>query len=204
MIINFDDLYTKYDLDIAGVVHVGAHYGEEIPEYLDKGVPRVICFEPVAENFAVLKERWGEDPHVFLFNYALGNKEEVVHIYLSSNDKQSSSVLMPSYHLLDHPDVIFEEVEIVNMQKMNSFADTIKGCNFLSIDVQGYEYEVLEGANEILPSIDYLYLEVNRDETYEGNKLIEDIDALVAPYGFKRLETAWAARTWGDAFYAKR
>ena len=44
------------------------------------------------------------------------------------------------------------------------------------MDVQGYELEVLKGATETLKHVDYVYCEVNRDEVYEGNAYVEEID----------------------------
>ena len=29
MLLNFDTLYTKYDLKIKGVLHIGSHFGQE-------------------------------------------------------------------------------------------------------------------------------------------------------------------------------
>jgi hypothetical protein len=39
--------------------------------------------------------------------------------------------------------------------------------NFINMDVQGYELEVLKGGAETLNHVDYVYCEVNRDEVYE-------------------------------------
>jgi hypothetical protein len=54
-----------------------------------------------------------------------------------------------------------------------------------------------------LNNVDYVYLEVNRGQTYENNKMIEDIDDLLESYKFLRVKTEWVGRTWGDAFYIK-
>jgi FkbM family methyltransferase len=199
VILDLPYVTEKYRLDIRGVIHVGAHYGEEIDTYVALGIPRIVCFEPLAENFAVLQARHGSE--ATLFNYALGAEATVVEMFLSSNEKQSSSVLKPADHLRDHPGVTFSGTERVRMRTLDSFKDELAGCNLLSIDVQGYEFEVLVGGSAVLSQIDYLYLEVNRGETYEGNRLVSDLDDLLSDY--RRIETAWAARTWGDALYVR-
>ena len=72
------------------------------------------------------------------------------------------------------------------------------------MDVQGYELEVLKGAKETLCHIDYVYCEVNRNEIYENNALIEEIDAYLSFYGMTRIETSWWPDSdWGDAFYMR-
>jgi hypothetical protein len=75
--------------------------------------------------------------------------------------------------------------------------------NFINMDVQGYELEVLKGAENTLKYIDYVYCEVNRDEVYENNAYIEQIDDFLGKYNMKRVETDWSGNIWGDAFYVK-
>tara|TARA_B100000965_G_scaffold362182_1_gene344050 strand:- start:137 stop:385 length:249 start_codon:yes stop_codon:yes gene_type:complete len=73
----------------------------------------------------------------------------------------------------------------------------------INMDVQGYELEVLKGATETLKNINYVYCEVNRDEVYENNAYVEEIDEFLAGYGMERVETNWAGDIWGDALYIR-
>ncbi|HIF03461.1 MAG TPA: FkbM family methyltransferase, partial [Nitrospinaceae bacterium] len=75
--------------------------------------------------------------------------------------------------------------------------------NFLNIDVQGYELEVLKGVGDKLNQIQLIIAEVNRDEMYEGCPMIEDIDSHVAGFGFERLTVHWQSQSWGDALYVR-
>ena len=34
MLISFSNLKMKYDMNIKGIIHIGAHYGEEIVDYI--------------------------------------------------------------------------------------------------------------------------------------------------------------------------
>ena len=34
MLLSFNDLYQKYDMKVSGVLHVGAHHGQEVKEYV--------------------------------------------------------------------------------------------------------------------------------------------------------------------------
>jgi hypothetical protein len=72
------------------------------------------------------------------------------------------------------------------------------------MDVQGYELEVLKGATETLKRVDYVYCEVNRDEVYEGNAYVEELDEFLSSYGMERVETSWEGQIWGDALYIKK
>ena len=51
--------------------------------------------------------------------------------------------------------------------------------------------------------VDYVYCEVNRDEVYENNAYIEELDEFLSNYDMKRVETDWAGQIWGDALYIK-
>lgn len=186
-------------MKIAGIVHVGAHYGDEIPEYLLSNVKNIICFEPLKRNLDILNKKASD--FVKVFPFALGNEEKNVVMYISSNKAKSSSVLKPKKHLIRHPRTKFIDTEEVSMKKLISFKDKIRGCNYLCLDVQGYEYEVLLGGEDLIKQFDYMYIEVNRDETYENNHLITDIDILLFKYHFLRVETNWEGDIWGNALY---
>ena len=77
--------------------------------------------------------------------------------------------------------------------------------NFINMDVQGGELNVLLGASKTLQHIDYIMTEVNRDELYKNCALIEDIDYFLSKYNFKRVEEVWDRDNpvWGDALYIK-
>ena len=75
--------------------------------------------------------------------------------------------------------------------------------NFNNMDVQGFELEVLKGGTKVLEQVNYVYCEVNRDEVYENNAYVEEIDEFLAQYGMERMERDWAGDIWGDALYIK-
>ena len=47
MLISFPSIFRKYNMNIKGIVHIGAHYGEEIQSYIDCGIQNVVVFEPL-------------------------------------------------------------------------------------------------------------------------------------------------------------
>jgi FkbM family methyltransferase len=204
MLISFTQLRKKYNMNITGIIHIGAHYGEEIHEYIRNGIQDIVVFEPLSKNFDILSERMGDvNGNIQGHQVALGNENKIVTMYLSSNDQQSSSILKPKDHLTEHPYVSFEGTEEVEMKRLDEF--NIRGANFINIDVQGYELEVLKGGKETLNEVDYVYCEVNRGEMYEGNCMIGEIDDYLSSWNFKRVETFWPETyyKWGDALYIK-
>ena len=189
-------------MNIKGIIHVGAHYGEEISEYIENGIQDIVLFEPLSECFDVLAQKvMTLNANIDGHQVALGSVPGTATMYLSDNEKQSSSILKPKVHLTHHPHVKFDGTEEVEVDVLDNY-DT-KHYNFLNMDVQGYELEVLKGAIETLKHIDYVYCEVNRDEVYEGNAYVEEIDEFLSAYGMKRVETSWEGQIWGDALYVK-
>jgi len=202
MLISLSEMITKYNMNIKGVIHIGAHYGEEVPEYIKNGISEIHLFEPLSENYKILmnnlqdlKINWRS------YNTALGSESERVTMFVSDNEQQSSSILSPKDHLTHHPNVRFPTTEEVVVNTLDSFE--IENCNFINMDVQGYELEVLKGATKTLEHVDYVYCEVNRAEVYENNAFVEEIDAFLSQYNMIRVETDWAGEIWGDALYVR-
>jgi FkbM family methyltransferase len=204
MIIQIQDIIQKYDMNITGVIHIGAHYGEEVSSYVNMGIKDIILFEPLRENFEILKRNISHFTYTNIRKnqVALGNDNRTVTMNLSSNGLESSSILKPKRHLELYPDITFDRTEEVEMQRLDDY--NCKKCNFINMDVQGYELEVLKGAEETLQHIDYVYCEVNQSEIYEGNAFINQIDDHLSKYNMKRVETSWWYDSgWGDALYIK-
>ena len=202
MLISFKDLVKKYGMIITGVIHVGGHYGEELQDYIDEGIQDIVLFEPLNENFDILKEKAENlNANIVGHQVALGPEKGTATMYVSDNEKQSSSILKPKVHLTHHPHVKFPETEEVEVGRMDDYHTG--NYNFLNMDVQGYELEVLKGGREVLKQIKYVYCEVNRAEVYKNNAMVQDIDDFLGEYGMVRKQTDWAGDIWGDALYIK-
>ena len=202
MLISFSDLKNKYRMNIKGIIHIGGHYGEEITDYLREGIQNIVVFEPLNENFDILSEKVKDlNANIEGYQVALGSKPGEYKMYVSDNEKQSSSILKPKVHLTHHPHVKFPSVETVEVHLLDDY--NCYDYNFINMDVQGYELEVLRGGLETLKQVDYVYCEVNRDEVYEHNAYVQEIDEFLYDYDMIRVETDWAGDIWGDALYIK-
>ena len=203
MIITFADIVKKYDMKISGVIHIGGHYGEEVGSYVEQGINDIVLFEPLKENFEILKKNVSNfDANIEGHRVALGNSNGNITMNLSSNGLESSSILKPKLHLELYPDITFDNTEEVEIKKLDDY--NYINYNFMNMDVQGYELEVLRGGSNTLQYIDYLYCEVNRNEVYEGNAYIQELDDYLSSYSMKRVETSWwDDGDWGDALYIK-
>jgi FkbM family methyltransferase len=137
---------------------------------------------------------------------ACGSEEGEMPMYVShQNQGQSNSLLEPDLHLQQHPEVVFDDAEMVKVVTLDSLPIEKDKYDMLVMDVQGFEGEVLKGATETLKHIDIIYTEVNRGQTYSGNMEIDEMDLFLAGHGFKRVETYWPSPswTWGDACFVR-
>lgn len=211
MLLNFELLKNKYKFIIDGVIHIGAHQGQEMCLYNNNNIENVIAFEPVLSNFYILEQLTPKKYDIF--NLALGNENRKIKINLeTANNGQSCSILNPKIHLQQYPQIQFNDKIEVDMIKLDDFMSVYhsknenknKKFNFINIDVQGYELEVFKGAKNYLNKIDYIIAEVNKDYVYENCALVNEIDDFLLQFNFKRVETSWDGFTWGDAFYIKK
>lgn len=204
MLLNLTKLVKQYQLKITGVIHVGAHHGQEVPEYMQLGIKNIALIEPCAKAFNILKNKYGAHHHIKLFNYACATHagEAMMHTE-TANQGQSNSLLKPVNHLKHYPEIKFTNSELVRLQRLDALAFTSQ-YNMLNIDTQGTEVDVIIGADGIMHNINYIYTEVNKDdaELYQTASGITAMDNLLKE--FERVQTVWVDAGWGDALYIRK
>lgn len=208
MLLDYRSLKEEFGLNAKGILHIGAHFGQEYRLYKENGIKNLVFFEPLSKNFEMLKTKVPQKEGIKLFKTALGNRTGEVEMFVeTANQGQSSSVLEPDIHLQQYPHITFDSKEIVRMRTLDSFLEDSELdsslYNVINMDVQGYELEVLKGASMFLNTIDFIITEVNRANVYKGCAQVEELDKFLLNYGFFRVVTSWEGVTWGDAFYVK-
>jgi len=207
MLLDLKSIIQFYKLKIKGVIHAGAHHGQEYIHYKENNIDDIIFFEPVKSTFETLYNLLKEDVNVKLVNKALGseNKKAIINI-TTQRAGQSSSILEPYLHKAMYPNIQFTSKEEIDVIKLDDYIlenNIDSKFNLLNMDVQGYELEVLKGSVKTLEQIDYVYTEINTDYLYKDCVLVDELDSFLSKFGFKRVETNLRHGNWGDAFYIK-
>jgi len=197
MILDLKRIQTQYNLNIKGIIHIGAHYGQEYEFYKKLGVKDLLFFEPIPECYEITKK----NVKGIVINKALGNFNGKAKMYIASNKGVSSSLLKPYLHKVQYPKITFDKTIEVDVARLDDILEDAERYNFISIDVQGYELEVFKGSIKTLKNIDYIMAEVNRGELYENCVQVDELDKYLKD--FMRFETNWIGKTWGDAFYIR-
>ena len=193
-----------FNKDINELAQVGAHFGQEIEIFEKFDLNHVHLFEPIKDLKSILLEKTKNKKNYSIHSFALGNENIKKQMFYSGeNYGQSSSILEPALHKKLQPKIKFEKMINIEVKK---FIDlNIDNVNFLIMDVQGFELEVLKGFEHKLKNVGYIFTEVNRDYLYDNNVLIKDLDKYLTHFGFLRIWTTWrsADMPWGDAFYIR-
>lgn len=161
-----------------------------------------VCFEPDPAEAETLRRFFGHSKHLeaTVVEAALGSSRGSGELYLTRYPP-SSSFFQPNFEFLNPLSVsdgyrIEQRVE-VDVLSLDEVLKTIgQQCDFLKIDVQGYELKVLQGGIKSLAQAMGCELEVSFREIYKNQPLFADIDQWMRAHGFflADLERFWWRR----------
>jgi FkbM family methyltransferase len=193
--------------NLRGAIHVGANIGEERYWYEAMHFTSVLWFEPNKELFPKLLKNIKPFNTQYAFNIGIHDSLKRAILHISNNDGQSSSLLQLGTHSIYHPDVTYINDYEIKLDRLDYFLEdneyNVQDFNFINIDVQGTELNVLRSMGDLLGDLDYVYLEVNDEEVYKECSLLPQIDSYLDYFNFIRLKTKMTKAHWGDAFYIK-
>jgi FkbM family methyltransferase len=163
-----------------GVLHLGAHKGQEADIYQWLG-KKVIWIEAIPRIFDQLKDNLYFYDNQEAYCLLLGDADNVKRsFFISNNDSASSSLFKFSKNTLDgkyfsDTKLKIKDRIILEMTKLDSFIKkndiNISEYNHWIIDVQGAELLVLKGAENSLKFCDSLLIEVSKVDIYQDGVL---------------------------------
>jgi hypothetical protein len=94
---------------------------------------------------------------------------------------------MTPCHLKAFPHTATVDDEWVSMTRLDDWARgrDLPAPVLLKLDVQGYEREVLDGAEHTLDAVGRLLVEVSFHELYSGQALFDELHCLLTRKGFR-------------------
>jgi FkbM family methyltransferase len=145
-------------------------------------------FEPVNAAFTKLRERAEQDRTWHVYQCALGSQSGVKQINISANLPSSSFLQLEERNSQELPvDITMTRTEQVEVQTLDiALATKLPSYRsvFLKVDTQGYESEVLAGAEDTLRKCRLVQLELSLVSIYQGEMLCEAVMALMRGVGF--------------------
>lgn len=149
------------------------------------------CFEPFPQAFEKLNISTASDANIFCHNLALSNKEGTA--FLNVNSFSPTNSLLPtssmgSFYWGEDKLETRSRIEVdVNSIDLFCAKNSINKIDILKIDVQGYEFMVLNGAKEMLASqsISLIYMEIITAPTYEGQHKLHEYLSLLDSFDYE-------------------
>jgi FkbM family methyltransferase len=172
------------------VFDVGANVGQYAAKLRDSGFTgRIVSFEALAAAHCKLTEqaskdiRWTVAPRV-----AIGDSDGTATIHISGNSVSSSVLPMLSAHLVADPRSKYIAAEEVDLRKLDTIAAEYLSDSdrvFLKLDVQGFEHQVLRGANHFLERIAGIQLEMSLIPLYDAARSFDEMFHELFQRGFE-------------------
>lgn len=182
--LSFDEIYKKIykKNDNLIIFDIGANVGQSIIRFQKElKFKELHSFEPNTEAFEKLKKFTSSS--IVLNNCALGDKDQYKDFY---NYKKTSS---SSFYKLNKKSSIYEinkdyNVSKIEIKTLDSYVKknmNINKINILKIDTQGFEVDVLRGANDLIKNkkIDFIETEINLGFQYENRTSFKNIEDLL-------------------------
>ncbi len=212
--LNIPQLFKQHNITPRGVIHIGAHKGEEIPMYISMGFKHILLLEADPDTYATFLApqvitKSTPEQKIMSVQAAICDHDGNATFYRTSNSASNS--LMPlKDHLQVYPTITQAEHIKVPCRKLDSLLQELdlnpQMFNYLHMDIQGGEMNALLGATETLQYIDAITSEVNMREMYEGCTLLPQMEEWLDGGGrrYERKADVLGGDGWGDAFYVRR
>ena len=136
---------------------------------------RVIAFEPDPLHYECLVKNVPEE--VETHQLAVGNDKKMISLS-EDNFTQAKRVVGEG------------NIPMVTIDSLN-FTDV----DLIKVDVEGYEMEVLKGADKTLENVKYLMIELNNNSKKYGSSNLE-IEKYLRKKGFRIMIKAWPDVVW--------
>jgi len=191
-----DDIIEKFqprDGDI--VVDIGAHYGRYTLIAAERVGPKgkVIAIEADPNNFDMLNNNIKlnklSKENVITLNYAASSSKSKVKLSIPSKEEKefSGHTMYSSIITSRAPTQKFIEIDaniLDNLLRENGIP--VERINWIKIDVEGAELEVLKGATQVLSNSKDISILIEIHNIKDGKTLFEPIMDLLNNYNFKK------------------
>ena len=154
------------------VLDIGANKGQFARSIRKTGYNgKILSFEPLKEVYDELTINSFKDKKWEVYpRRAVGNSNSEITINVSKNFASSSVLNILDEHVNSASDSKYINSYLVKQIKLDDIElDKNFTSIFLKIDVQGYELDVLKGAEELLDRVSLIKVEVSYTQLYENS-----------------------------------
>jgi FkbM family methyltransferase len=169
------------------ILDIGCNDGSTTIRFLETfSSPKIFCFEPDSRAALRFKIKVGNRKEVTFYEYALSDKDGEQTFYVSGGQGRkvmpegwdySGSIRKPKNHLIVHPWCTFDKTITVQTKRLDTWCqeNAIDRIDFMWMDVQGAEIDVIQGGRNALRNTRFLYTEYSNKELYEGQLTLKQL-----------------------------
>ena len=211
--------FTKFNL----LMDVGAHQGESI-ELFSRNftIKKIISFEASPINFKLLRNKIGTSNQNYnntllvIENIALGAENKTTE-FKQFNESSSSTIkkineeskyYKRKFRLINffNKKKVYQKLQI-KVIKLKDYIvqQNIGKIDFLKIDTEGYEYEILLGLEDKIEFVNTIMFEHHYDNMIKKGYTFSDINKLLVKNNFKKIyKSRMPFRKTFEYIYARR
>ena len=160
------------------IVDVGANKGQTI-DIFTKIFPKskIYAFEP-SETYEFLKKKYKKNKNIFIYNYAISNKEKMQTLFVNKHDLTTSLSQIDKKNKYlnikaklfggNIDEMILKEYKIKTVKMLKIIhLKKIKKIDVLKIDTEGHELQVLKGMESYLKkNVKCIVIEFHNSNVY--------------------------------------
>ena len=198
-------LKKRINNDINIFIDIGAHHGDTISDFLEIfSINTIYAFEPSKENFNKLKVKKDEiekskSVKIKIFPYGLGKKNDILPLNeiadgvsntfnaLNINSryfkrKKFITTLFGIKKFIKNkvPTKVIRLKEFIEREKIDKI-------DFIKIDTEGFEFNILLGLENDIKKVKFILFEHHYDNMIIKNYKFGDIHKLLKDNGFKKI-----------------
>ena len=187
------------------LIDIGAHKGESIKLFSKNFiVKKIISFEASPINFKYLKKeievnkQRHNNTEIVLENTALGAEDKIIE-FNQFNESSSSTIkeidkeskyYKRKFRLINflNNKETYQKIKI-KISKLKDYIEKndIKKIDFMKIDTEGYEFEILLGLENKIKLVDIIMFEHHYDNMIKKGYTFEDINKLLIKNNFNKI-----------------
>lgn len=177
-------------LPIQTIIDIGANTGQ-FAAHISRIFPqaKLFCFEPLAEPFDELRQ-WAktQSGRVKVFNTALGAETGEAAMFRHVEHTASSSLLATTAVCNQlYPQTQAQDSVTIQLTTLDAALDgqTLLPEILLKLDTQGYERQVIQGAENTLQKTRAVIIEINLFKLYDQQPSFIELVGMLDAFGFR-------------------
>ncbi|MEG4857829.1 FkbM family methyltransferase [Microcoleus sp. K1-B6] len=208
MKLNFPDLCQQHVITPRGIILIGAYDAKTLKRLNLPNTIKTLLIDANPTAVERLQENFADRPNIQVVQAAITNHNDTVTLHLTSLESSSSILPWQQYSKI-YPNIKETQQLTLPSRTLDTLLQELHlsttDFNILILDIQGAELLALEGATQLLNTLDAIYTTVHYQELFKGGALAEQVDQFLTDYQFQRVaeETPYHP-AWGEAFYVRQ